>query len=108
MVPILRKLRPQRLSMIGCYNKRPTRGGKTWSLHAWAIALDFDSKGSAQYTHAPQAVLSQPIYAPFWKIWYHHGFFSQGMEVDVYKRAGAGTSPDWMHVQFAYYSGYKP
>lgn len=106
MVLILRKLRLQRLSMLGCHANRNRRGGTSKSMHAWAIALDFDAGGSAQTFHAPKAVLSQPIYAPFWKIWYHHGFFSQGMEVDVYKRASA--DPDWMHVQFAYYSGYKP
>lgn len=96
----------QRLNTVGCYNVRKTRSGKAWSLHSWAIAIDFADKENEETWHAPQAELSKPNYAPFWKIWYHHGFFSQGMEVDVYKRATA--NPDWMHVQFAHYAGYKP
>lgn len=26
----------------GCYNKRPQRGGRAWSLHAWGAAIDLD------------------------------------------------------------------
>lgn len=26
----------------GCYNPRRKRGGASWSMHAWAVALDFD------------------------------------------------------------------
>lgn len=26
----------------GCYNKRPQRGGRSWSLHAWGAAIDLD------------------------------------------------------------------
>ena len=26
----------------GCYMKRPQRGGRSWSLHAWGAAVDLD------------------------------------------------------------------
>ncbi len=31
------------LTFDGCFNIRKKRGGATWSLHSWGVALDFDA-----------------------------------------------------------------
>ena len=86
----------------GSFNDRPMVGSKKWSSHAYGVAFDFDADNNALKTHAPQARLSQAIYKPFWEIWYHHGFYSQGIETDL-KRTRRGTSSDWMHIQAVHY-----
>lgn len=37
----------------GCYYKRPQRGGRAWSLHAWGAAVDLDSKQNGNLTPWP-------------------------------------------------------
>lgn len=86
----------------GSYNDRKITGGNSWSSHAYGVALDFDADNNALKTHAPQARLSQAIYKPFWEIWYHHGFYSQGIETDL-KRTRRGSASDWMHIQAVHY-----
>lgn len=75
----------------GCYNYRATASGKTLSMHAWGIALDFSADGNAFSTHAPKATLSHPDCRKWWEIWESHGAVSLGRERDY----------DWMHLQFA-------
>lgn len=86
----------------GGFVDRQIRGGSSWSSHAFGIAFDFDADNNGMYVHSPKARLSQAIYGPFWKIWYHHGFYSQGIETDL-KKTRRGNAADWMHVQFAHY-----
>lgn len=86
----------------GGFVDRQIRGGSSWSSHAFGIAFDFDADNNGMYVHAPKARLSQAVYGPFWKIWYYHGFYSQGIETDL-KKSRSGRAADWMHVQFAHY-----
>lgn len=75
----------------GSYNNRSTTGGKSKSMHAWGIALDFAAAKNSYYTHKPKASLSIPECEKWWEIWEAHGAVSLGRHSDV----------DWMHVQFA-------
>lgn len=75
----------------GCYNYRSTTGGKTLSMHAWGIALDFAPADNAYKVRAPRASLSCKACEPWWEIWESHGAVSMGREKNY----------DWMHVQFA-------
>lgn len=75
----------------GCYNYRATASGKTLSMHAWGIALDFAADKNAYSTHAPKASLSHADCRKWWEIWESHGAVSLGREKDY----------DWMHLQFA-------
>lgn len=75
----------------GCYNLRQVRGGSSYSIHSWAIALDFDAGNNGMSTHAPAARLSQPQYSAFIQIMEAHGFMSLGKQRDY----------DWMHFQAA-------
>lgn len=40
-------------SFDGCYNVRQSKGGKSWSLHSWAIAIDMDAATNA-YNATPK------------------------------------------------------
>lgn len=75
----------------GSYNDRSTSTGKSKSMHAWGIALDFAAAKNSYYTHKPKASLSVPECEKWWEIWESHGAQSLGRHSDV----------DWMHVQFA-------
>lgn len=75
----------------GCYNYRSTTGGKSLSMHAWGIALDFSPAQNAYKVKAPRASLSCKACEPWWEIWESHGAVSMGREKNY----------DWMHVQFA-------
>lgn len=75
----------------GSYNNRSTTNGKSKSMHAWGIALDFAAAKNAYSTHKPKASLSKPECEKWWQIWEKHGAVSLGRHSDV----------DWMHVQFA-------
>lgn len=75
----------------GCYNYRPTSSGKSLSLHAWGIALDFAPRTNAYALKSPRASLSHPDCEPWWRIWEQHGAVSLGRERNF----------DWMHLQFA-------
>lgn len=75
----------------GCYNDRPIAGGKSKSMHAWGIAVDFDPDHNGMNTHAPHARFSGREYEPFWDIVEGEGAVSLGRKKDY----------DWMHFQFA-------
>lgn len=75
----------------GSYNDRSTASGKTKSMHAWGVALDFDPERNSYSCKAPHAALSRPECEEWWQIWEAHGAVSLGRERNY----------DWMHVQFA-------
>ena len=75
----------------GSFNKRRMRGGSSWSMHAYGIAIDFDPERNQLHTHATAARLSHPDALPFWRAWEAEGWLSLGRARDY----------DWMHVQAA-------
>jgi len=70
----------------GCYNNRSMRGGTSKSMHAWAIAVDFDAGSNGNLTHWPAAATM-----PFSVI---EAFTREG-----WLSAGAFWSRDAMHFQ---------
>lgn len=85
----IRELRLDRFG--GCYNKRRVRGGTKWSMHSWAIALDFDHTRNKLDWGRDRAVFAKPEYIPWWEIWEEEGWLSLGRQRNF----------DWMHVQAA-------
>lgn len=75
----------------GSYNYRKSTNGKSMSMHAWGIALDFAAEKNTYAMKKPQASLSHPDCEMWWKIWEKHGAVSLGRECNY----------DWMHLQFA-------
>ena len=75
----------------GSLNVRRMRGGSSWSMHSWGIAIDFDPERNQLQMHKPAARLSHPDAVPFWVIWESQGWLSLGRARDF----------DWMHVQAA-------
>ena len=75
----------------GSYNFRPTASGRSLSMHAWGIALDFAPATNAYALKSPRATLSHPECEAWWRIWEAHGATSLGRERNY----------DWMHLQFA-------
>lgn len=75
----------------GSLNVRKMRGGTSWSMHSWGIAIDFDPERNGLNTHAPQARLSHADAVPFWMAWERQGWLS----------LGRARNYDWMHVQAA-------
>lgn len=75
----------------GCGGCRKKRGGTSWSMHAWSIAIDFDpARNQLKWDHR-SARLAQSDAKPFWEIWENEGWTSLGRQADY----------DWMHVQAA-------
>ncbi|MCG6907601.1 MAG: hypothetical protein LJE63_13390 [Desulfobacteraceae bacterium] len=75
----------------GCLNERKMRGGNRWSLHAWGIAIDYDSEFNGYNWGRDRATLAQPEYDPWWRFWEEEGWVSLGRTRNF----------DWMHVQAA-------
>lgn len=75
----------------GCYNCRLMRGGQRWSMHSWAIAIDFDPARNKLNWNHNQARLARPDARHFWEFWEEEGWVSLGRARDY----------DWMHVQAA-------
>lgn len=75
----------------GCLNMRQKRGGTSWSMHSWGIAVDIDPERNGLKTKKPLASLSKPEYEKFWQIVESTGAVSLGRKKDY----------DWMHFQFA-------
>lgn len=70
---------------------RRMRGGKNYSMHAWGIAIDFDSARNQLNWGRDRARLAQADCVPFWEIWEAEGWLS----------LGRARNFDWMHVQAA-------
>jgi hypothetical protein len=73
----------------GCLNVRQMRGGSSWSMHSWGIAIDFDPDRNQLKWGRDRAVFAQPAYDAWWRFWEEEGWTSLG-RVKNY---------DWMHVQ---------
>lgn len=75
----------------GCTNCRKKKGGTSWSMHAWSIAIDFDpGRNQLNWNHT-RARLAKPDAVKFWEFWEAEGWVSLGRAKDF----------DWMHVQAA-------
>lgn len=75
----------------GSLNVRKMRGGNSYSMHSWGIAIDFDPARNQLNAHRPNARLSHPDAVAFWVAWESAGWLSLGRARDF----------DWMHVQAA-------
>lgn len=75
----------------GSLNVRRMRGGSSYSMHSWGIAIDFDSERNQLKWGAPKARLSHADALPFWQAWEAEGWLS----------LGRARNYDWMHVQAA-------
>jgi hypothetical protein len=73
----------------GCFNKRKMRGGSRWSLHSWAIALDYDPAHNRLRWKHDRAAFAGSDYDQWWKLWEEEGWMSLGRTKNY----------DWMHVQ---------
>ncbi|MCA1748660.1 MAG: M15 family metallopeptidase [Sphingomonadales bacterium] len=67
------------------------RGGSSWSMHSWGIAIDFDPANNQLRWGRDRARMAKPAYAPFLNAWESEGWISLGRERNF----------DWMHVQAA-------
>ncbi len=75
----------------GSLNVRRMRGGSSYSMHSWGIAIDFDPERNGLHVHKPDARLSHADAVPFWDAWAAEGWLS----------LGRARNFDWMHVQAA-------
>lgn len=73
----------------GCFNKRKKKGGTTWSMHAWGVAVDYDPENNKFRWGWEQATFAQPEYDTWWKIW----------EDESWTSLGRTRNYDWMHIQ---------
>ena len=70
---------------------RKKKGGSTWSLHSWAIAIDYDSAHNRLRWGKDRARFAKPEYDEWWQIWEDEGWTSLGRQRNF----------DWMHIQAA-------
>ena len=75
----------------GSLNVRRMRGGSSYSMHSWGIAIDFDPERNQLNWGRSKARLAHPDAVSFWVAWESEGWVSLGRERDF----------DWMHVQAA-------
>lgn len=75
----------------GCVNVRKMRGGTSYSMHSWGIAIDFDPERNQLKWGADRARLARPDASKFFDIWEEEGWVS----------LGRARNFDWMHVQAA-------
>lgn len=75
----------------GTFNKRKKRGGTSWSMHSWGIAIDYDPSHNALHWGRDRATFALPAYDRWWELWEAEGWLS----------LGRARNFDWMHVQAA-------
>lgn len=75
----------------GCLNVRAKRGGRSYSMHSWGIAVDLDPANNGFRWGKDRARLAKDEYDPFWDIVEGEGWISLGREKNY----------DWMHFQAA-------
>ena len=76
----------------GCFNKRKKKGGSTWSMHSWGIAVDYHPEENRFRWGWDRAVFARPEYDEWWAIWEAEGWTSLGRTRNF----------DWMHIQAAH------
>ena len=88
----LAEIQRLRLDLFGgCLNVRKMRGGSSWSMHSWGIAVDIDPDRNQLKWKRAQAMLDNPEYDYFWSVVYATGAISLGREAGY----------DFMHWQYA-------
>lgn len=75
----------------GSLNVRKMRGGSSYSMHSWGIAIDFDPERNQLKWGRDKARLAKPDAVSFWVAWESEGWLS----------LGRAKNYDWMHVQAA-------
>jgi hypothetical protein len=75
----------------GCLNVRKKRGGDSWSMHSWGIAIDFDPARNQLRMNRDRARLGKSDAEVFLDIWEEEGWVS----------LGRSRNYDWMHIQAA-------
>lgn len=75
----------------GCLNVRKMRGGSSYSMHSWGIAIDFDPDRNQLKWGRERARLARPDAEAFWRAWEAEGWVSLGRQSNM----------DWMQVQAA-------
>lgn len=75
----------------GCLNERKMRGGSSWSMHAWGVAIDYDPDRNQLKWGRDRAAFAGPDYDAWWSFWEEEGWVSLGRTKNY----------DWMHVQAA-------
>jgi hypothetical protein len=76
---------------FGSLNVRRMRGGSSYSMHSWGIAIDFDANRNPLKWGRDKAAFAKPEYVKWWKAWEDEGWVSLGRT----------SNYDWMHVQAA-------
>ena len=75
----------------GCLNVRKMRGGSSWSVHSWGIAIDIDPDRNALKTSWKNSQMSKPEYKKYHEFFYNEGAINLGIERDY----------DSMHTQYS-------
>lgn len=75
----------------GSLNVRKMRGGNSYSMHSWGIAIDFDPERNQLNWGRDRARLALADAGGFWRAWEAEGWLS----------LGRARNYDWMHVQAA-------